>query len=193
MIYNTNIEIQCLVSVQIATEIYFLETGLEFSKQVLIYWPEVPPAKFLLRISAKILSKILPTYPKKHVFATFATKRCIIATLFHQLKAGHALSVAYDRKIAGAAEACSQAGIALIPLAVGSLGGWLPVAVEEVKRMAKALARPAGTREKRMRGRKRGSYSSFWDCLSRRATQPSSTTGCQITEILDICSLNAFP
>ena len=152
--------------------------------------PEVPPAKFLPRISAKILSKILPTYPKKHVFAT---KRCIIATLFHQLKAGHALSVAYDRKIAGAAEACSQAGIALIPLAVGSLGGWHSVAVEEVKRMAKALARPAGTREKRMRGRKRGSYSSFWDCLSRRATQPSSTTGCQITEILDICSLNAFP
>ena len=155
--------------------------------------PEAPPAKLLPRISAKILSKILPTYPKKHVFATFATKRCIIATLFHQLKAGHALSVAYDRKIAGAAEACSQAGIALIPLAVGSLGGWLPVAVEEVKRMAKALARPAGTREKRMRGRKRGSYSSFWDCLSRRATQPSSTTGCQITEILNICSLNAFP
>ena len=109
------------------------------------------------------------------------------------MKAGHALSVAYDRKIAGAAEACSQAGIAPIPLAVGSLGGWLPVAVEEVKRMAKALARPAGTREKRMRGRKRGSYSIFWDCLSRRATQPSSTTGCQITEILNICSLNAFP
>ena len=29
--------------------------------------------------------------------------------------------MAYDRKIAGAAEACSQAGIALIPLAVGFL------------------------------------------------------------------------
>ena len=52
--------------------------------------------------------------------------------------------MAYDRKIAGAAEACSQAGIALIPLAVGSLGGWHPVAVEEVKRMAKAIARHKG-------------------------------------------------
>ena len=46
--------------------------------------------------------------------------------------------------MAGAAEACSQAGIAFIPLAVESLGGWHPVAVEEVKRMAKALARHKG-------------------------------------------------
>ena len=58
--------------------------------------------------------------------------------------AGHALTVAYDRKVAGAAEACSQAGIAFIPLAVESLGGWHPVAVEEVKRMASALARHKG-------------------------------------------------
>ena len=58
--------------------------------------------------------------------------------------AGHALTIAYDRKVAGAAEACSQAGIAFIPLAVESLGGWHPVAVEEVKRMASALARHKG-------------------------------------------------
>ena len=98
--------------------------------------------------------------------------------------------MAYDRKIAGAAEACSQAGIALIPLAVGSLGGWLPVAVEEVKRMAKALARHKGEEDE---GKEERELFQLWDCFSRRATQPSSTTGCQITEILDICSLNAFP
>ena len=37
------------------------------------------------------------------------------------MTAGHALTVAYDLKVAEAAEACSQAGIAFIPLAVESL------------------------------------------------------------------------
>ena len=42
---------------------------------------------------------------------------------------------------------CRAAGIAFIPLAVESLGGWHQVAVEEIKRLGKAHARQAGESE----------------------------------------------
>ena len=61
--------------------------------------------------------------------------------------AGHALSVAYDTKVRGAAESCRQAGIAFIPLALESLGGWHSVAAEEVRRIGTALARHTGEDE----------------------------------------------
>ena len=49
--------------------------------------------------------------------------------------------------MAGAGEECQAAGIAFIPLAVESLGGWHQVAVEEIKRLGKAHARQAGESE----------------------------------------------
>ena len=60
---------------------------------------------------------------------------------------GHALTVAYDRKVRDAAEDCRRQGIAFIPLAMESLGGWHPVMVEEVRRLGSALARHTGQPE----------------------------------------------
>ena len=41
---------------------------------------------------------------------------------------GHAMSVAYQNKMRGAADLCSQQGIAFIPIVAESMGGWHPVA-----------------------------------------------------------------
>ena len=60
---------------------------------------------------------------------------------------GYSLTQAFNRKVAGAGEECQAAGIAFIPLAVESLGGWHQVAVEEIKRLGKAHARQAGESE----------------------------------------------
>ena len=61
--------------------------------------------------------------------------------------AGHSLTLAYNRKVSGAGEECLAAGIAFIPLAVESLGGWHPVAVDTINRVAKAKARHTGDLE----------------------------------------------
>ena len=60
---------------------------------------------------------------------------------------GHALAYAYSRKIRGAEEDCRSKGIAFLPLAVESLGGWHGVAVKEVKKITSALARHTGQEE----------------------------------------------
>ena len=61
--------------------------------------------------------------------------------------AGHSLILAYNRKVAGAGDECLAAGIAFIPLAVESLGGWHAVAVDTINRVAKAKARHTGDLE----------------------------------------------
>ena len=57
---------------------------------------------------------------------------------------GHALEVRYGTKMTGAAEACLREGIRFIPMVVEALGGWHPVAIMEVKKLAAAKARHAG-------------------------------------------------
>ena len=63
-------------------------------------------------------------------------------------EAGHALTIAYNRKVRAVGEACQREGISFIPLAAESLGGWHKVAVQEVKKLAGALARQQGEEEK---------------------------------------------
>ena len=60
---------------------------------------------------------------------------------------GHAITFAYERKMTAAAEDCHQQGIAFLPLAAESLGGWHPTAEREVKKLAAALARNTGQKE----------------------------------------------
>ena len=60
---------------------------------------------------------------------------------------GHAMNIAYDRKVAGAGEQCRQQGIAFIPVVAESLGGWHPVAVEQIRKLGSALARHTGQEE----------------------------------------------
>ena len=62
--------------------------------------------------------------------------------------AGHALTYAYNRKVAKAGEACRQQGLAFIPLAFESFGGWHEVTHSEVKKIAGALSRHTGKEEK---------------------------------------------
>ena len=64
--------------------------------------------------------------------------------------AGHALTVAYERKVRAVGEACHREGIAFIPLAAESLGGW--VAPGSCRGDQEAGGRPgkaAGGRRKR--------------------------------------------
>ena len=60
---------------------------------------------------------------------------------------GHALTFAYQRKLRGAAEDCRREGIAFLPLAVESLGGWHSAAEAKVKKLGAALARQSGQEE----------------------------------------------
>ena len=60
---------------------------------------------------------------------------------------GHALNFAYERKMTAAAELCRQQGIAFVPLAAESLGGWHHRAEKELKKLADALARNTGQPE----------------------------------------------
>ena len=52
-----------------------------------------------------------------------------------------------SRKITGAEEHCRQQGIAFIPVAAESLGGWHRIAVEQIKKLGSALARHTGQEE----------------------------------------------
>ena len=60
---------------------------------------------------------------------------------------GYAADIAHKNKIRDSLEDCERQGIAFIPLAVESLGGWHPVAVKEIKRIGSALARHTGQPE----------------------------------------------
>ena len=61
---------------------------------------------------------------------------------------GHSLTFAYDRKMREAGELCRQQGIAFVPLAMESLGGWHEVTVAQVKKLASSLSRQTGQDEK---------------------------------------------
>ena len=60
---------------------------------------------------------------------------------------GHSLTVAFERKMRGAADDCARQGVAFIPLAFESLGGWHKTAELQVRRLAQALARQTGKDE----------------------------------------------
>ena len=60
---------------------------------------------------------------------------------------GHALTHAYERKMRGAEEDCRRQGIAFIPMAVESFGGWHGTAESEVRKLGAALARHTGQDE----------------------------------------------
>ena len=60
---------------------------------------------------------------------------------------GHAADVAYQRKMAGAADDCRAQGIVFLPLAAETFGGWHEVAVLQMKKLASALARHNGQEE----------------------------------------------
>ena len=57
---------------------------------------------------------------------------------------GHALSFAYNRKVRGAKEDCRRQGIAFLPIAAESFGGWHGVAEAQVKKLGAALSRNMG-------------------------------------------------
>ena len=57
---------------------------------------------------------------------------------------GHAMNVSYGRKMAGAWDRCRAANIAFIPIVAESLGGWHPVAVDQIKKLARCLAMHTG-------------------------------------------------
>ena len=60
---------------------------------------------------------------------------------------GFALQKAFDRKVAKAGEDCRQMGLAFIPLAADTFGGWHGVASEQVTKLAAAQARQSGQPE----------------------------------------------
>ena len=57
---------------------------------------------------------------------------------------GHALTTAYNRKMAQAGEACRREGIVFIPMPMETLGGWHDQTVLQVKKLASAQARHNG-------------------------------------------------
>ena len=58
--------------------------------------------------------------------------------------AGHGLSVAYNRKVTKAGEACRKACMVFIPVPMETLGGWHEQTVLQVKKLASAQARLTG-------------------------------------------------
>ena len=60
---------------------------------------------------------------------------------------GYSFNIAYQRKVAGAAEGCRAVGIAFIPIVFESLGGWHEVAVSQVARLGRCQARQEGDDE----------------------------------------------
>ena len=54
---------------------------------------------------------------------------------------------AFKRKVQGAAQACQEQGIAFLPIAMETLGGFHKVAAEQVKRIGVAVARHQGVLE----------------------------------------------
>ena len=62
-------------------------------------------------------------------------------------ESGAALEKAFKRKVQGAARACQDQGIAFLPIAIETLGGFHKVAIEQVKRIGVAVARHQGVLE----------------------------------------------
>jgi hypothetical protein len=60
---------------------------------------------------------------------------------------GYAAAEAHRRKMVATAADCEREGIEFLPLAAESLGGWHPVAVLQVDKLAVALARHTGEDE----------------------------------------------
>ena len=60
---------------------------------------------------------------------------------------GHALTYAYNRKMAGAGASCQREGMVSIPLPAETLGGWHDQAVLQVRKLGSALARQTGQEE----------------------------------------------
>ena len=60
---------------------------------------------------------------------------------------GYALTQAYQNKLRVTADLCDQQGIAFIPMAAESLGGWHKVALEQLRKLGSALARYTGQEE----------------------------------------------
>ena len=60
---------------------------------------------------------------------------------------GHAASVTFANKMRGADELCRAEGLKFVPIVAESLGGFHPVAVEQLKKIASALARHTAQEE----------------------------------------------
>ena len=60
---------------------------------------------------------------------------------------GHTLVTAFNDKCRDYLQACEREGLAFIPLPVETLGGWHKKAVEQLKKLARALARSTGKEE----------------------------------------------
>ena len=60
---------------------------------------------------------------------------------------GYALGGDFKRKVAKSGEPCRQQGISFIPLAADTLGGWHSVAIEQIQKLGRALARQSGEDE----------------------------------------------
>ena len=59
-----------------------------------------------------------------------------------------ALKLASSQSVVGAAQACQEQGIAFLPIAMETLGGFHKVALEQVKRIGAAVARHQGIEER---------------------------------------------
>ena len=60
---------------------------------------------------------------------------------------GHTLTQAFNDKCRTTLQACQSEGIAFIPLPAETLGGWHPRAEDQIKKLARALARCTGREE----------------------------------------------
>ena len=57
---------------------------------------------------------------------------------------GHALNIAYNRKMDQSGEACRKENMVFLPLPMETLGGWHEQTVKAVKKLAAAQARQTG-------------------------------------------------
>ena len=60
---------------------------------------------------------------------------------------GYALGGDFKRNVAKSGEPCRQQGISFTPLAADTLGGWHSVAIEQIQKLGRALARQSGEDE----------------------------------------------
>ena len=60
---------------------------------------------------------------------------------------GSALTHVYGEKLRKVGEDCRRKGIICLPIAANSLGGWHPVAVEQMQKLGSAIARQTGQEE----------------------------------------------
>ena len=60
---------------------------------------------------------------------------------------GHTLTVAFNEKCRHTLQACLSEGISFIPLPVETLGGWHERAVDQIKKLARAMSRCTGKEE----------------------------------------------